>query len=41
MNNLTLTARMAGHTMVYFGGSRWRRATGPIPRQAARIIVGR
>ena len=32
-----LTARMAGYTLDYFGGSRWRRTTGPLPRKACLV----
>ncbi len=28
---------MAGHTLAYFGGSRWRRATGHLPRKATQV----
>ncbi len=36
LNNLTLTARMAGHTLAYFGSRRWRQ-TSPIPNKACKI----
>ncbi|MBU1857100.1 MAG: lipopolysaccharide kinase InaA family protein [Verrucomicrobia bacterium] len=28
---------MAGHTLAYFGRSRWRRSTSPLPRKAAQV----
>ncbi|MDP2990842.1 MAG: lipopolysaccharide kinase InaA family protein, partial [Kiritimatiellota bacterium] len=37
LNNLTLTARMAGRTLAYFGGNRWRRATSPLPRKGCQV----
>lgn len=37
LNNLALMARMAGHTLAYFGSGRWRRATSPLPHKASRV----
>jgi len=36
LNNLTLTARMAGHTLAYLFRGRWRQ-TSPVPRKACQI----
>ncbi|MFA5043951.1 MAG: hypothetical protein WC567_08195 [Kiritimatiellia bacterium] len=37
LDNLTLTARMAGHALAYFSRGRWRRATSPWPGKAGQV----